>query len=159
VSADRYKPHLLVLPEDDANRELASGFLKALDLDKARQLRVLPVAGGWESVLNQFSSDWAPRMDSNGNRFMVLLIDFDGKNDRLSRAKEFIPARLADRVFVLGVWTEPEDFKGGRPYETIGKDLARDCREGTEKLWGHELLRHNAGEVDRLRTFVRPFLF
>lgn len=159
MSADRYKPHLLVLPEDDANRELANGFLQALDLNKARQLQVLPVAGGWESVFDQFASDWVPRMNNNGNRFMVLLIDFDGKNDRLSRAREFIPAQLADRVFVIGVWTEPEDLKGGRLYESIGKDLATDCREETDKAWGHELLRHNAVEVERLRTLVRPFLF
>jgi hypothetical protein len=157
VSADKYKRHLLVLPEDDANRQLANGFLKSLDLNKARQLQVLPVAGGWECVLDQFASDWAPRMDNNGNRFMVLLIDFDGKNDRLSRAKAVIPAQLADRVFVLGVWTAPEGLKG--PCESIGKALATDCREETEKTWGHALLRHNAGEVERLRTSVRPFLF
>jgi hypothetical protein len=37
--------------------------------------------------------------------------------------------------------------------------MARDCREETEETWGHELLRHNAGELARLREQVRPILF
>ena len=35
-------------------------------------------------------------------RFMVLLIDFDGHEDRLTYAKKVIPGHLIDRVFVLG---------------------------------------------------------
>jgi hypothetical protein len=27
MSANKYKPHVVVLPEDDANRQLANGFL------------------------------------------------------------------------------------------------------------------------------------
>jgi hypothetical protein len=100
-------------------------------------------------------------MDRYPNRFMVLLIDFDGHEDRLAYAKKVIPERLTERVFILGVLTEPEDLKraGLGSYETIGQDLAKECREETDAIWAHELLRHNSGEIDRLRGRVRPFLF
>jgi hypothetical protein len=37
--------------------------------------------------------------------------------------------------------------------------MAKDCREGTDTIWRHDLLRHNAGELDRLAAHVRPILF
>jgi len=37
--------------------------------------------------------------------------------------------------------------------------MAKDCREDTDTTWGHPLLRHNTGELDRLREHVRPILF
>src|ERR1022692_2541346 len=159
MSVDKHRPHVLVLPEDDANRQLANGFL----LDQSvsiRRIQVLPVAGGWRKVLNSFESEHVREMDRYSKRFTVLSIDFDGHKDRLTYAKDVVPARLIDRVFVLGVWTEPEKLRTdlGRPYETIGKAMAQDCREETDATWGHDLLRHNAGEIDRLRDSVRPFL-
>lgn len=92
---------------------------------------------------------------------MVLLIDFDGDKNRLSRVKARIPAHLNDRVYILGARNEPEDLKAADlgSYETIGAALAQDCREETDRTWGHPLLRHNAGELERLRERVRPILF
>ena len=46
-----------------------------------------------------------------------------------------------------------------RLYEDIGRAMAKDCREETNTTWGHGRLRHNAGELDRLRQHVRPILF
>jgi hypothetical protein len=37
--------------------------------------------------------------------------------------------------------------------------MAQDCREETDKIWGHALLKHNAAELARLREQVRPILF
>ena len=63
-------------------------------------------------------------------------------------------------MFILSVLTEPEELKGSLgSYETIGTAMAKDCREGTDTTWGHALLRHNAGELVRLRERVRPILF
>jgi hypothetical protein len=63
-------------------------------------------------------------------------------------------------VFILGVWTEPEELRANLgSYETIGMALAKDCREDSDTTWGHDLLRNNAGEIARLRERVRPFLF
>jgi hypothetical protein len=122
---------------------------------------VLEEAGGWGEVLNRFESDHISGMVRYTGRHMVLLIDFDGSPDRLQTARERIPEDLSDRVFVLGVWSEPESLKaaGLGPYESIGKEMAKDCREQTAAVWGHELLRHNAIEIERLRKLVRPILF
>jgi hypothetical protein len=156
---NKYRPHVLVLPEDDANRQLANGFL--LEVTRSRRMQVLPVAGGWAEVLRSFQSDHVGQMDRFPERRMILLIDFDNREDRLNEARAVIPHELNDRVFVLGVWSQPEDLRRAnlRSYETIGKVMAEDCRAGTETIWGHDLLRHNAPELGRLRRHVQPILF
>jgi hypothetical protein len=160
MSPNRFLPHVLVLPEDDANRELVVGFL--LDTSLSRNaIDFLEVARGWVKVLDRFESYEVPGMRKYPKRFMVLLLDFDNDTGRLALAKRRIPQDLADRVFVLGSLSNPESLCRaglGKP-EEIGLALAKDCREGTNAVWGHALLRHNAGEVERLREHVRPILF
>jgi hypothetical protein len=160
MSVNKFKPHLLVLPEDDANRQLANGFV----LDRFilnRQIQVLPEAGGWTQVLGRFKSDHVIGMNRYSSRFMVLLIDFDGDEARLAKAKAEIPEHLAERVFILGALTKPEALRQASlgSYEEIGLAMAKDCREGTDAVWGHDLLRHNATELERLLQRVRPILF
>lgn len=159
MSPNSYRPHIFVLPEDLANREMANGF--HLEVGEIRQMQVLRPACGWEKVLEQFNSDHVTGMDRYPDRFMILLIDFDGKQDRLEKAKAAIPEHLAERVFVLGAWNNPEALKAalGRPYEEIGSKMADDCREETDTTWGHDLLRHNAGELERLCEQVRSIFF
>ena len=159
MSVNRQVPHVLVLPEDDANRQLANGF--QLDSFLAtRRMQVLEEAGGWQEVLNRFRADHVPEMDRYASRFMVLLVDFDGQENRLNAVRAAIPDRLRERVFILGSWSDPEHLRRELgPYETIGLALARDCREDTELTWAHALFRHNAGELERLRIHVRPILF
>jgi hypothetical protein len=160
MSVNKDLPHVHVLPEDDANRQLAIGFLLAISWNRQRQMQVLSVAGGWREVLNLFEDVHVKAMDRWPDRLMVLLIDFDNVEDRLWDAKARIPERLTDRVFILGVLSEPEDLKADLSrYEEIGLAMAKDCREGTNATWGHGRLRHNAGELDRLRQHVRPILF
>jgi hypothetical protein len=160
MSPNRFKPHVLVLPEDDANRELVVGFL--LDYSLSRQtIDFLEVAGGWIKVLDRFESYEVPGMRKYPERFMVLLFDFDDDVNRLGIAKARIPEDLAERVFILGSLRDPESLRRaglGNP-EEIGLALAKDCRERTEEVWSHTLLRHNAGELARLRDQVRPILF
>ncbi len=157
---NKERPHVFVLPEDDANRQLANGFQRDYSLD-ARRMQVLPVAGGWQDVVKYFKTEHIPEMDRNSNRFMVLLIDFDKKENRLDNVKAEIPDRLKERVFVLGAWHEPEDLRQNLKlsYEDLGLALAKDCRDNTEVIWAHYLLRHNADELERLRKHVRPILF
>jgi hypothetical protein len=166
MSCNEDLDHVHVLPEDAANSELANGFARGLSQAVSRQLYVHRVAGGWIKVLEQFKSFHISEMDTCARRFMILLIDFDDRPvDRLNQVKEGIPDRLAERVFVLGVRSEPEALKkalkrvGLGSYLEIGGALARDCRDESYETWQHELLRHNAAELDRLRTRVRPILF
>jgi hypothetical protein len=161
VSVNKHLPHVLVLPEDDANRQLANGFLLQVDPARLRRMQVLPVAGGWHEVLELFLADHVNEMDLYASRFMILLIDFDSDDERMENATNRIPARLRHRVFILGARPEPEDLTRaglGSP-EAIGSAMAQDCRDQTETIWGHELLRHNAGELARLRGQVRQILF
>ncbi|MGH9755263.1 MAG: hypothetical protein ACREA2_21000 [Blastocatellia bacterium] len=161
MSVNKNQPHIYVLPEDKADRELATGFHMEVDQKRYRQMQVLPEMGGWLKVLDCFQSDHIKDMKRYPKRYMVLLIDFDEREDRLDGAKQAIPDDLKDRVFVLGARKDPEGLRSaglGSP-ETIGKALAKDCREETDKTWGHDLLRHNASELDRLREHVRPILF
>jgi hypothetical protein len=160
MSVNKYQPHVLVLPEDDANRQVATGFQLQVPSSRQRQLQVLPVAGGWNEVLHLFESVHAAEMESYSHRFMVLLIDFDGQAERLHQAEDHVPAHLTDRVFILGALTEPEDLRADLgSYETIGSAMAHDCSENTNETWGHNLLEHNAGELNRLRDHVLPILF
>ena len=161
MSVNKYQPHVLVLPEDDANRQLANGFhleVPWIGSGRCRCFRWRVVGlRSWTS----FKSDHVDEMERYPNRFMVLLIDFDGSEERLTEAKAKIPADLTDRVFILGALTTPEALKQANlgSYEEIGSAMAKDCREETDTIWGHELLQHNASELDRLREHVRPILF
>jgi len=161
MSVNKFLPYVYVLPEDDANRQLANGFHLEVRNASTRQLQVLLEAGGWREVLSRFRSDQLRQMEQNPNGLMILLIDFDGIAHRRDEARAMIPGHLADRVFVLGVWTEPERLRAdlGWSYEEIGRALGRDCRDETETTWGHELLRHNGAEIRRFRQRVRAILF
>ena len=150
----------MVLPEDRANSEVANGFL--LDPSLApRSVQVLAEAGGWTKVLDRFETDHIVEMQKYTQRHMVLLFDFDGQENRLADARNRIPPHLAERVFVIGSLTEPEELRNatGLSPEKIGLELAKDCREDTALVWGHDLLKHNAGELVRMRERVRPILF
>ena len=159
MSLNRYRPHLYVLPEDDANRQLANGFLLHPDL-LARNIQVLPEAGGWREVLSHFKSDYAYGMERFEQGFMVLLMDFDGDETRFCHAQACIPPALKNRVFIIGALMRPEGLRAQLgSYETIGLALAKDCRENTNATWGSDLLRHNEPELRRLRQHVLPVLF
>jgi hypothetical protein len=161
MSVNKYQPHVFVLPEDDANLQIANGFHVHVPWNRQRRMQVLPVAGGWVKVLDQFHSNHIDKMESNSARCLVLLIDLDGIEERLDEARAKIPAYLADRVFILSALTTPEALRQAKlgSYEEIGSAMAKDCREETESVWGHELLQHNKSELDRLRERVRPILF
>lgn len=167
MSANRALPHVLVLPEDDANREILNEFLLDPSIN-LRQLQLLPVAGGWTKVLEKFAENYVSYMRKHEAGTMILLVDFDDREDRLQRIKTAIPEDLSDRVFVLGTKTEPEDLKKRpRDYkkerlgslENVGRMLAQDCVDGTDTTWSHDLLAHNSEELKRLRPHVEGFLF
>lgn len=158
MSANKHEPHVRVLPEDDANRQLANGFQLGVDWSRQRQIEVLRVAGGWQAVVDRFQADHVASMNRNTNIYMVLLIDFDREAGRRQYVESRIPEHLRERVFIIGAWSRPEDLRPPS-YESIGKALARDCREETSTTWEHTLLRHNAREFARLREHVRPILF
>jgi hypothetical protein len=160
MSVNKYQDHVLVLPEDDANRQIANGFTCNLNVNE-RAIQILPIANGWEKVVDKFKENHVSEMRKFSKRMIVLLMDFDQNEERLSYVKIQIPEDLKDRVFILGVLSEPEDLKRsiGINFESIGETLAKDCSDNTNELWGHPLLRHNKTELDRMILSVKPFLF
>lgn len=149
----------MVLPEDDADRHLANGFLLHPDV-MACNVQILEEAGGWNAVVERFLKDHVSAMRRYPQRYMVLLLDFDGNEGRRKQVRAKIPDDLSSRVFILGVLHEPEDLKGELgSYERIGSMLAQDCRDGTDKTWCHALLSHNKDELVVLRQSVLPVLF
>jgi hypothetical protein len=170
MSINRYKKHLLVLPEDEANRQIANGFLLELSLN-GRAIQVLPCAAGWGKVIEEFEKNYAPKMRQNPLIMMALVIDSDvekkgevrSKNvNRFDDVRDKIPPDLKDRVFVLGSQTSPEKLKtemNRKSLEAIGESLAEDCAENTNKTWGHDHLKHNGKELKRMISSVKPFLF
>jgi hypothetical protein len=161
MRVNKYQPHVLILPEDDANRQIANGFILNSNINEPA-IQVLPIANGWEKVVANFNDNHVAEMRKLSERTIVLLIDFDEQEDRLNYVMSQIPEDLHDRVFVLGVLSEPEDLKrntGTGKLEKIGEPLAKDCAEDTNELWGDPLLRHNKAELDRLILSVKPFLF
>jgi hypothetical protein len=160
MSINNYRPHILVLPEDSANSEIANGFLLNPNLNE-RLIQVLPFARGWMTVVNKFIDDHVPKMRLYPDRMIVLLIDFDEKEDRLDYVSTQIPSDLKNRVFVLGVLSEPEKLKSDlkKGFEEIGEALATECSDNADKLWKHDLLKHNKIELERIIITVKPFLF
>jgi hypothetical protein len=179
MSVNRLKSHLLVLPEDDANRQIANGFLLEPRLN-SRAIQVLPCAGGWGKVIEEFEANYAPKMRQNQLMMMALVIDSDVEKkgeirsrnvSRFDDVRDRIPSDLKDRVFVLGSWIDPQKLKAAmhrKSLEAIGESLAEDCAkkksdgdcaENTNGTWGHELLKHNEKELKRMVVTVKPFLF
>ncbi|ALB41469.1 MULTISPECIES: hypothetical protein [Nostocales] len=166
MSVDKYNPHLIILPEDDHNRQIANGFKEDLSVNFG-VIQTLRIAGGWKKVLEEFKNNHISSMRQFPQRNMLLLIDFDAQEDRFSYAKDYIPEDLRDRVFILGVKTEPRDLKEDvlknfnhiKSLQNIGEELAKECAENRNGLWGHDLLIHNKPELERMILSVKPFLF
>ncbi len=116
-------------------------------------------AGGWPKVREVFQSDHVTAMQRNANRHMVPLVDFDEDSGRFDKMTEVIPEDLAERVFVIGVWSEPEDLPRAElgSKEDVGYKLASECYDDSRDVY--DLLRHNADELDRMTTILRPILF
>ena len=160
MSVSKYVDHLLVLPEDDANTKVLNGFVLH-DTINSRLVHVLPEAGGWRHVLDEFEEIHVKELRIYPKRRILMLIDFDRREDRRQAVEVRIPADVRGRVFLIGSWSEPEKLRIalGRSLEEIGTSLAEDCFRDTNTTWSHALLEHNTAELVRLREQVRPFLF
>lgn len=164
MSVNREKPHVLVLPEDDANREIANGFLKSLSLQYPHRMDILPPAGGWPAVRDSLSRKYVAYLRKYGDAHLILLIDFDNQvQQRMSQFTSHIPADVQDRVYLVGTLDEPEKLRKALnrilTQEGIGKTLADECGSGISYLWVHPHLAHNAGAHQRLSLTVRSILF
>ena len=158
MALNRHRPHLLVLPEDDATRSLANGFVDG----STGPMQVLVPVRGWPHVLEEFKRTYMDHLRKYGQGHIVLLIDFDDDfPNRLAQFQSQMPADVADRVYVLGALTEAETLQRqtGKKLGPLGTALARECSDGTQTLWNCPQLQHNQQELARLTLQVKPFLF
>ncbi len=157
-------PHLLILPEDDAYRDLANGFVN-YDAVADNRIHIAKPAGGWLKLLDVFSQEYESSVRDNRSRHVLLLLDLDGRCGRYSeKVLPKIPEEIRDRVFILSCNDEAENFKkelGGGKFEDFGEKLSKSCRENayTKSDWLCPQLCHNKNELHRLATAVRSFLF
>lgn len=131
MSKNPYKPQVWVLPEDDANRQIAEAF-KLEPTVKPRNIEVLNPAGGWAAVRDSFEREYNTVLQNHPLCWMVLLVDFDGRGEnRLNEVLSGVEDTLKHRVFVLGTHSEPERLKAalGKTYEQIGKALGKECSD------------------------------
>ena len=129
MSVNRYRPHVYVLPEDDANREIANGFLRHPSLRNHRQVQVMPNARGWSNALDKFRMEYIRVLSNKNNSHVFLLIDFDYDGGRRGAVESVIPEELRDRAFVIGAWSNPEALRQATP-----GSFRRDRVEARRKL-------------------------
>jgi uncharacterized protein YfaP (DUF2135 family) len=110
MSTNKYRPHLCLVPEDDANRQLAIGFLNH-EAVADRAVDVRGPAGGWAKALDVFESEYIPHLRRFPSAHVLMLIDFDEVEDRRSQFEGKIPNDVQSRVFVVGSKDEPETLK------------------------------------------------
>jgi hypothetical protein len=161
MTMNKYADHVFVIPEDEADRQIADGFVLHHQV-KTTRIQVMPPAGGWPKVLQTFIDEYIQRLKNYHLSRVVLLIDFDGDIDqRLARFEQAIPQDLRNRVFVVGTRDNPEILKNALnlSFEMIGQSLANDCTAAVTVHWDHEQLHHNEAERQRMVQTVKPFLF
>ena len=159
MSANHYQPHLLVIPEDDANRAIVNGLRNHL-LIESHQIQVEHVAGGWIKALQTFAEDHVEPMQKYPDRHVLILIDLDGSKTRLEQAKNKVPELLKSRVFIMGSLETPEKLSTAlnMSKERLGEALADECLGRNVGVWSHEMLAHNTDEVGRMQTTICPNL-
>ncbi len=160
MSVNRHRPHVLVLVEDQANREIVIGFRTHLSVDQ-RQIGVTKNLGGWRRVCDEFEHVYVTKLYESEECHVVMLIDFDERLERREHVKELIPDELQDRVCIIGVLSEPEKLKDATKlrFEEIGLALAADCPGQAAGIWNHELLKHNVVELGRISKTFGPIVF
>jgi hypothetical protein len=166
MGINKYQQHLLILPEDDAYRDLANGFVRHFAI-AYNKIHIAEPACGWSKLLDVFSREYENGVRKCHNRHVLLLLDLDGNTKRYcEEVLNNIPVDIKDRVFVLCCKDEAEDVKrelGSGKFEDIGEKLAQSCYDGTyegpDMPWFCSQLQHNKNELSRLATAVCPFLF
>lgn len=159
MSVNKQKPHVVVVPEDDADRQLVVGFQRHFAVNDG-VIDPRKPAGGWLSAMEVFEKEMVPYLRRYGQSYVALIVDFDQK-ERRSFLEKRMPQDLRPRVFLLGLADEPEATRKefGISLEQIGWNLAEDCRKGTFEVWGNSHFANNREEVERMIATIKPFVF
>jgi hypothetical protein len=151
-----------VISEDNANREIANGFRLVVEKN-ARQFWINKSARGWLNGRQELvaMSESTGHLQKYKSSNAALIVDFDGKRERGSEIKQMVAEGVRDRVFVIGVLTEPEKLRNvtGMKFEQLGSQIGEGCKGSSIGFWQHDLLVHNIEEIRRLSGAVRDIFF
>ena len=155
---NKYQPHIKVLVEDDAIRQVANGFF--LNYNVVGRIQIMPTLGGWPNVKEEFETIYVTAMRNNLSIYCVLIIDFDEDLDRRTTFNQIIPKDLRDRVILIGAFDEVEDLcrEEGKSKENMGKEITRMCSSGGN-ICNINQLKHNKEEVDQYGNKFRELIF
>lgn len=81
MSVNKYLQNVLVLPEDDAMRQIANGFLLHPDV-RLNKVQITPLARGWLHAQDAIANTYGATLTKHPQTHLVVLIDFDGHEDR-----------------------------------------------------------------------------
>lgn len=165
MSINIYREHVIVVPEDEADRQLANGFEQHHSV-RHRTIQIMPIAGGWPALFDLFRKEYASYVRKYPKAHIVLIVDFD--DDIESRLRQYdrvlseFPDRAVweNRVYLLGATKDPEQLSSHLKLTKtqIGLQLAEECERGEFDLWNHELLAHNC-DTRQPMVAVRDTLF
>jgi hypothetical protein len=67
MSPNAYQDHVIILPEDDADRQIANGFRSSYHLGNAnRKVWVVNEAGGWLKAKDLLEQTYVPHLQNYG---------------------------------------------------------------------------------------------
>jgi hypothetical protein len=165
MSVNRFREHVIVVPEDDADRQLALGFVLHAAVNRTH-IRLDGIADGWPNLLRRLREEYIGHLRRFPGGHVVLLMDFDDRIEERRRALENLVAEFDDRgqwegrVYLLGAAKDPEQLvrEFGTHETRIGERLADECFREKFEWWDDELLAHNRETRERL-SVVRGTLF
>lgn len=153
MSVNKYKHHIVIIPEDDANRQIAVGFQIACN---TAQIDIRELGKGWSKTVNAFIEQQIPMMRKYDKRHVILLIDFDNQTNRLDEIQIQIPEEFKLRTFIIGSLKTPEDVRNTLQltFEKIGQTAFLDCNNSSSSFWSNAQLLHNEAELNRLKQVL-----
>ena len=156
---NKFKPHLFIAPEDDADRQIAVGF--QMHLEAKGEMQIVDVARGWLKVVGVIKDEYVPLLKNNLNSHVLGIIDCDKDADRIAEQLENFPEDIRNRIFLLGVNENPQEFKRSAKmhFAKIGEKLADECYKDELDLWNHEMLSYSSSEALRAKDALRELVF
>ena len=156
---NKFKPHLFIVPEDDADRQIAVGF--QMHLEAKGEMQIVDVARGWLKVVGVIKDEYVPLLKNNLNSHVLGIIDCDKDVDRIAEQLENFPEDIRNRIFLLGVNENPQEFKRSAKmhFAEIGEKLADECYKDELDLWNHEMLSYSSSEALRAKDVLRELVF
>ncbi len=160
---NKYQFALLVVPEDQANKDLVIGARDSQPNTIQNKIRIEPVPGGRDEVWTATIHDYLPRLERYERWHLVLVIDHDADVPKIQQHfDELIPQSLKSRVWVLGCRSEPESCRSrlGRPgpLRELGSELFNSCMTQLSPLWDHNELNHNKAQLESLRKTLQNLI-